>query len=257
MNRLLFDGFTNFGLRISEINGGSLRNAIPRESVAIVVVDAISEEPFLFETTELINQIKQEFSTIEPQLTIKIEAIEPPKKVMDLGVQEGFLKAMYAALNGVYRMSPDVAGLVETSNNIAKVTLKNGEILVGCLTRSSSESSKMDLANSIRSSFELAGFEVEFSGTYPGWLPNMNSEILQIVSETYQNLFQQKPTIMACHAGLECGILGQHYPKMDMISFGPTIKGAHSPDERAQISSSQKFWKLLQEVLKNIPEKSI
>ena len=256
MNRLLFDGFTNFGLRIAEINGGSLRNAIPRESFAKVVVDSISTEPFLFETNELINQIKSEFSTIEPNLLIKITEVSTPKSIVELGVQEGFLRAMYAALNGVYRMSPDVEDLVETSNNIAKVSLKNGNILVGCLTRSSSESSKLDLANSIRSSFELAGFEVEFSGAYPGWLPNMNSEILQIVSNTYRKLFEKEPKIMACHAGLECGILGQNYPKMDMISFGPNIKGAHSPDERAQISSSQKFWKLLQEVLKNIPEKN-
>ena len=256
MNRLLFDGFTNFGLRIAEINGGSLRNAIPRESFAKVVVDSISTEPFLFETNELINQIKSEFSTIEPNLLIKITEVSTPKSIVELGVQEGFLRAMYAALNGVYRMSPDVEDLVETSNNIAKVSLKNGNILVGCLTRSSSESSKLDLANSIRSSFELAGFEVEFSGAYPGWLPNMNSEILQIVSNTYRKLFEKEPKIMACHAGLECGILGRNYPKMDMISFGPNIKGAHSPDERAQISSSQKFWKLLQEVLKNIPEKN-
>ena len=256
MNRLLSDGFTNFGLRIAEINGGSLRNAIPRESFAKVVVDSISRASFLFETNALITQIKNEFSTIEPNLSIKIEEISQLKNVVELGVQESFLRAMYAALNGVYKMSPDVEGLVETSNNIAKVDLKNGKIQIGCLTRSSSESSKLDLANSIRSSFELAGFEVEFSGAYPGWLPNMNSEILKILSTTYQNLFQETPKIMACHAGLECGILGQNYPKMDMISFGPNIKGAHSPDERAQISSTQKFWKLLQEILKNIPEKN-
>ena len=256
MNRLLSDGFTNFGLRIAEINGGSLRNAIPRESFAKVAVDSISRASFLFETNALITQIKNEFSTIEPNLSIKIEEISQLKNVVELGVQESFLRAMYAALNGVYKMSPDVEGLVETSNNIAKVDLKNGKIQIGCLTRSSSESSKLDLANSIRSSFELAGFEVEFSGAYPGWLPNMNSEILQIVSNTYRKLFEKKPKIMACHAGLECGILGQNYPKMDMISFGPNIKGAHSPDERAQISSTQKFWKLLQEILKNIPEKN-
>ena len=256
MNRLLFDSFTNFGLRIAEINGGSLRNAIPRESFAKVVVNSILRASFLSETNELISQIKNEFSTIEPNLSIKIEEIPQQKNVVDLSVQETFLRAMYAALNGVYKMSPDVEGLVETSNNIAKVDLKNGKILIGCLTRSSSESSKLDLANSIRSSFELAGFEVEFSGTYPGWLPNMNSEILQIVSNIYRKLFETEPKIMACHAGLECGILGQNYPKMDMISFGPNIKGAHSPDERAQISSTQKFWKLLQEILKNIPEKN-
>jgi dipeptidase D len=257
MNRILFDGFTNYGLRISEINGGSLRNAIPRESFATIVVDNLSKEPFLFETNELINNIKEEFSTLEKNLSIEIKEVKLPKMVMDLGVQEGFTRVIYAALNGVYRMSPDVAGLVETSNNIARIIVKEGTIKVGCLTRSSSETNKWDLANSLRSCFELAGFEVEFSGTYPGWLPNMNSEILKIVTNIYTNLFKENPRVAACHAGLECGILGQNYPKIDMISFGPTIRGAHSPDERAQISSTQKFWKLLLEILKNIPKKSV
>jgi dipeptidase D len=255
MNRMLFDRFTNFGLRISEINGGSLRNTIPRESVSKFVIDTISKDPFLNETNKLINQIKKELSTIEPNLKINIEEIPTPKGIVDLGTQEGFLRAIYATLNGVFRMSPDVKDLVETSNNISKVELKNGFISVGCLARSSSESGKIDVSNSIRSSFELARFKVEFSGNYPGWLSNMNSEILQIVSNTYRDLFQKEPKIVACHAGLECGILGQNYPKIDMISFGPNIKGAHSPDEKAQISSTQKFWKMLLEVLKNIPEK--
>ena len=255
MNRILFDGFANFGLRISEINGGSLRNAIPRESAATIIVDNISKEPFLFETNELINNIKEEFSTLETNLMIELQEVTSPKMVMDLGVQEGFTKAIYAALNGVYRMSPDVQGLVETSNNIARIIVKDGAIKVGCLTRSSSETNKWDVANSLRACFELAGFEVEFSGTYPGWLPNLNSEILKIVSTIYKDLFKEDPKVAACHAGLECGILGQNYPKIDMVSFGPTIRGAHSPDERAQISSTQKFWKLLLEILKNIPKK--
>ena len=255
MNRILFDGFANFGLRISEINGGSLRNAIPRESAATIIVDNISKEPFLFETNELINNIKEEFLTLETNLMIEIQEVTSPKMVMDLGVQEGFTKAIYAALNGVYRMSPDVQGLVETSNNIARIIVKDGAIKVGCLTRSSSETNKWDLANSLRSSFELSGFEVDFSGTYPGWLPNLNSEILKIVSTIYNDLFKEDPKVAACHAGLECGILGQNYPEIDMVSFGPTIRGAHSPDERAQISSTQKFWKLLLEILKNIPKK--
>jgi dipeptidase D len=256
MNRILFDSFTNFGLRISEINGGSLRNAIPRESFASVIIDNASKEPFLFETTELINTIKEEFSTLEANLDIEIIEVPAPEKVMDLGVQEGFIKAIYGALNGVYRMSPDVNGLVETSNNIARIIVKDESIKVGCLTRSSSESNKWDLANSLRSCFELAGFDVDFSGTYPGWLPNLNSEILVVVENLYKELFKENPEVAACHAGLECGILGQNYPKIDMISFGPTIRGAHSPDERAQISSTQKFWKLLLEVLKNIPVKA-
>ena len=256
MNRLLFDGFTNFGLRVAEINGGSLRNAIPRESFSTVVIDAVSKEPFLFEIHELINNIKAEFSTLEPNLTIELKEINTPENVMDLGVQEGLIKAVYAALNGVYRMSPDIEGLVETSNNIARIIVKDGAIKIGCLTRSSSETNKWDLANSLRSSFELAGFDVEFSGSYPGWLPNVNSEILKTVTDLYEELHNEKPIVAACHAGLECGILGQNYPEMDMVSFGPNIKGAHSPDERAQISSTQKFWKFLLEILKNTPVKS-
>ncbi|WP_394421525.1 aminoacyl-histidine dipeptidase [Tenacibaculum mesophilum] len=256
MNRLLFDGFTNFGLRVSEINGGSLRNAIPRESFSTVVIDAVSKEPFLFEIHELINNIKAEFSTLEPNLTIELKEIDTPETVMDLGVQEGLIKSVYAALNGVYRMSPDIEGLVETSNNIARIIVKDGSIKIGCLTRSSSETNKWDLANSLRSSFELAGFDVEFSGSYPGWLPNVNSEILKTVTNLYEELHNEKPIVAACHAGLECGILGQNYPEMDMVSFGPNIKGAHSPDERAQISSTQKFWKFLLEILKNTPVKN-
>lgn len=254
MNRLLFDGFTNFGLRISEINGGSLRNAIPRESFALVSIDTVSKEAFLFETNLLIKTIKEEFATIENNLTIEIKETSLPEKVMELGVQEGLVKSVYAALNGVYRMSPDIEDLVETSNNIARIIVKDGAIKIGCLTRSSSETNKIDLANSLKAAFELSGFDVELSGEYPGWQPNVNSEILDVVSNLYENLHGEKAQVAACHAGLECGILGQNYPEMDMVSFGPTIRGAHSPDERAGIVSTQKFWKFLIEILKNIPK---
>lgn len=256
MNRLLFDGFTNFGLRVSEINGGSLRNAIPRESFATVVIDSVSKEPFLYELNELINNIKAEFSSLEKNLSIELKEVTSPKNVMDLGVQEGLIKSVYASLNGVYRMSPDIENLVETSNNVARVIVKDGAIKIGCLTRSSSETNKWDLANSLRATFELAGFDVELSGSYPGWLPNVNSEILKIVTDLYIKLHNEKPHVAACHAGLECGILGQNYPEMDMVSFGPNIRGAHSPDERAQISSTQKYWAFLLEILKNIPARN-
>ncbi|MCH3885754.1 aminoacyl-histidine dipeptidase [Tenacibaculum aquimarinum] len=256
MNRLLYNGFEHFGLRVSEINGGSLRNAIPRESFASVVIDTVSKEPFLFELNEIINTIKNEFLTLEPNLSVELKEISSPGKVMDLGVQEGFIKSIYSALNGVYRMSPDIEGLVETSNNIARVIVKDGAIKIGCLTRSSSETNKYDLANSLRAAFELAGFSVELSGNYPGWQPNVNSEIVALVAKTYEDLHGEKANVAACHAGLECGILGQNYPNIDMVSFGPNIKGAHSPDERAQISSTQKFWKFLLEILKNIPKKN-
>jgi dipeptidase D len=255
MNRLLFEGATNCGLKISEVNGGSLRNAIPRESFALVTVDTASKEFFLLNTGRLISNIKEEFSTIESNLIIEIQETQLPEKVMELGVQEGFLKSTYAAFNGVYRMSPDIENLVETSNNIARVIVKSGQIKIGCLTRSSSETNKIDLANSLKSAFELSGFDVELSGEYPGWQPNINSEILDIVSNLYENLHGEKAKVEACHAGLECGILGQNYPEIDMVSFGPTIRGAHSPDERASISSTKKFWRFLIEILGNIPKK--
>ena len=255
MNRLLFEGYTNYGLKISEVNGGSLRNAIPRESFALVTIDSASKEFFLLKTSELINNIKEEFSTIESNLIIEIQETQLPEKVMELEIQEGFLKSTYAAFNGVYRMSPDIENLVETSNNIARVVVKSGHIKIGCLTRSSSETNKIDLANSLKSAYELSGFDVELSGEYPGWQPNINSEILDIVSNLYENLHGEKAKVEACHAGLECGILGQNYPEIDMVSFGPTIRGAHSPDERASISSTKKFWRFLIEILGNIPKK--
>ena len=255
MNRLLFDGFENFGLRISEINGGSLRNAIPRESFALVAIDALHEAAFEFEMQQLIEEIKAELKTMNPDLEIKLSKVETPTKVMDLDVQEGFTRALYAAFNGVYRMSADIPGLVETSNNLARVIVKNGKIKIGCLTRSSVESAKMDLANMLRATFELTGCEVEFSGSYPGWTPNMDSDILKVMSKLYEAMNGEKAHVAACHAGLECGILGTNYPDMDMISFGPTILGAHSPDERASISSVQKYWKFVLEILKQIPKK--
>ena len=256
MNRLLFDGFEKFGLRIAEIDGGSLRNAIPRESHATVAVDATHQEDFEQAMRDMSMTIKTEFKTKEPDLSISISTTDIPKKVMSVDVQEAFIRALYAACNGVYRMSPDIPDLVETSNNIARVIVKDGHLRVGCLTRSSVESSKWDLANALRATFELMGCEVEFSGDYPGWAPNVDSAILKVMVPIYERLNNgEKPHVAACHAGLECGILGTNYPGMDMISFGPNIKGAHSPDERTQISSVQKFWEFVLEILKDIPKR--
>ena len=256
MNRLLFDGFENFGLQIAEISGGSLRNAIPRESNAKVIVASMYDEAFVFDMQEMIADIQAEFKTMEPNLTVEIVKSDLPSKVMDLGVQEGLLRGIYAAHNGVYRMTADIKDLVETSNNIARVIVKEGEITIQNLTRSSVESSKFDLANALRSAYELFGCEVTLAGSYPGWTPNVNSEILDLLVTIYEKQNGTKPNVAACHAGLECGILGTNYPDMDMISFGPTIHGAHSPDERASISSSQKFWKFVLEILENIPVKN-
>jgi len=256
MNRLLYDGFNKFGLRVSEISGGSLRNAIPRESVAKVTVDESRKKDFDAAMKGLVNEIKFEFKTTEPNLVIEIEKSDLPSSVMDSEVQDKLLQSIYTAHNGVYRMSADMEDLVETSNNIARVLVKEGEISIQNLTRSSVESSKLDLANALKSAYELAGCNVEFSGDYPGWTPNVKSEILDLFVHIYEKQNNEKPKVVACHAGLECGILGKNYPGMDMISFGPTIHGAHSPDERASINSSQKFWKFAIEVLENIPMKN-
>ena len=255
MNRLLYNAYEDFGLRVAEINGGSLRNAIPRESVSTVLVPLKSDEAFKTDFAKRVNEIKFDFKTTEKNLSIEIEVCAAPEKVMDVKSQSDLIKALYTAHNGVYRMSADIANLVETSNNVARVLVKDGEITIMCLTRSSVEASKMDLAEALRCAFELAGFQVTFSGSYPGWTPNVNSQILTLMVDLYSKLYGDKPKVVACHAGLECGILGKNYPGMDMISFGPTIRGAHSPEERANIPSVQKYWNYVLEILKNIPSK--
>ncbi|MAU72646.1 MAG: cytosol nonspecific dipeptidase [Pseudozobellia sp.] len=255
MNRILYYGSTQFMMRISEIEGGSLRNAIPRESIAKVVVLKSQTDEFKSAFEQWSEIIKKELVVQEPNLNIAISEIKLPKNVMGVGAQERLLKAIYTAHNGVYAMSAAIPDLVETSNNVARVEVKNGNIKIGCLTRSSVDSAKMDLAHALKSAFELARCDVQFSGSYPGWSPNPDSAILKVAKEKYEKMFKEEPKVVACHAGLECGILGKNYPEMDMISFGPTIMGAHSPDERVSISSVQKFWKFLLEILEDTPKK--
>ena len=253
MNRLLYSVIN--AIQIGEIDGGGLRNAIPRESVSVVVSDRNNDRFIEFTLLEEIENIKKEFKTTEPNLDITFGSTEMPLKMVERDFGRTFIKAIYAAHNGVFRMSADIPDLVETSNNVARVLVKDGKVKILCLTRSSVESSKMDLANKLRSTFELIGCDVEFSGSYPGWTPNMESSILKVMRELYVKLNNEEPHVAACHAGLECGILGTNYPEMEMISFGPNIKGAHSPDERAQISSVKKYWKFVLEILKSIPKK--
>jgi dipeptidase D len=253
MNRLLFKSTEEFGIGVSQIDGGSLRNAIPRESFATIVLRADRKEDFEVKMSEWITEIKNENSLIETNLEISLNKVEIPAKMMGKTAQDKILRAVYGAHNGVYGMSAAIPDLVETSNNIAKIEVKSGKISIGCLTRSSVNSAKTDLANSLKSVFELADCKVTLTGEYPGWSPNPNSEILEVLKDQYEILFDEQPQIVACHAGLECGILGKNYPDMDMISFGPTIKGAHSPDERVSISSVKKFWTFLLQILKNTP----
>lgn len=255
MNRLLYNGTGQYAIGIAKINGGSLRNAIPRESFSKIVIDKLKVASFESDFKEWGSVIKKELSVLEPDLSIELELIDAPEKTMEFNAQEKMIKAIYGAHNGVYTMSASIKDLVETSNNVARVEVGNGKIHIGCLTRSSVDSAKWDLANALKSTFELGGCNVSFGGDYPGWNPNPDSDILKVLAAQYELLFNKKPKIAACHAGLECGILGQNYPDMDMISFGPTIEGAHSPDERVNIYSVQKFWKFLLEILKNSPDR--
>ncbi len=243
-------------IQITEIKGGSLRNAIPRESFATVIASTENAGKLIAKSQEISNTIKKEFSEIESNLEFSVEPIDCPNKVMNKEVQSQLFTAIKNAHNGVYKMSEEMEDLVEASNNVAKVTVNNGTIQIDCLTRSSVDETKMEVANLLKSAFEKEGFKVDFSGSYPGWQPNANSPILGVMENLYESIFDKKADVVACHAGLECGILGTNYPDMDMISFGPTIKGAHSPDERANIKSAQKFWKYLLEILKNIPTKA-
>jgi dipeptidase D len=255
MNRLLYLSSENFNIRIASIDGGGLRNAIPRESVANIIVDKAHTAPWQEKFGHWTETIKEELGDREPHLAFTVQKVKNPKKVMGLGAQEKLLKVIHALPNGVYAMSGTIEGLVETSNNLARVVVENGLSEISCLTRSSVDSAKMDLADSLNCAFALGGYEVRLSGSYPGWKPDPGSTILKLLETKYASAFGAAPRVMACHAGLECGILGQNYPEMEMISFGPTIKGAHSPDERASISSVQKFWKFLLEVLRDIPKR--
>lgn len=255
MNRVLYAGNQKAEVQLACTNGGGLRNAIPRESTVELFVEKSKADDFQKAVEAEIEAISNEYATLEENLKITISEIEIPEKVASVELSTKLIQAIAAAHNGVYRMSPDIDDLVETSNNVARVEVRNGKIEVQCLTRSSVESNKQDLTNSLTAVFELAGFEVKTSGEYPGWKPNPDSEILKVVDGIYKDLHGEKARVVACHAGLECGILLEHYPNMDAVSFGPTIRGAHSPDERASISSTQKFWKFLLEVLENTPDK--
>ncbi len=251
MNRILYS--LKKHILLTELDGGSLRNAIPRESTAIVVTN--NKKQVESEFAKISSEIKKEYQKIETNLILTVENTELPSHSMSVDEQDVFLKTVYSIHNGVYRMSPDMQDLVETSNNLARILVKDGQIEILSLTRSAIESGKKDLSNQIKSSLQLGGFSVTLDGSYPGWKPNQDSAILKVLSELYEKLYQEPAKIIAYHAGLECGILGTNYPDMDMISFGPTIQRAHSPDERASIPSVQKFWNFLLKVLKTIPVK--
>ncbi len=253
LGRLLYTGLYNQNIQLISMDSGGLRNAIPREGN--VVLSVRNSVEFMDQANSLKASIIEEFASVEKDLQINIETFSTPEKAISEEASKKVILALKSAHNGVYRMSPDVADLVETSNNIARVELKNGELKILNLSRSSIESGKYAVAEQLKSVYELAGMDVDFGGSYTGWKPKPGSEIVQVMEKIYEKSFDHKPQVVACHAGLECGIIGANYPDMEMVSFGPTIRGAHSPDEKANIPSVQKFWGFLKEILANIPAK--
>ncbi|WP_430810104.1 MULTISPECIES: aminoacyl-histidine dipeptidase [unclassified Carboxylicivirga] len=254
INRFLWDASRRYDLRLAAFDGGNLRNAIAREAFAIAVVPSAYKEQVRVAFNMLFHDVQMELKVTEPALRMKLESVDAPSYVMDAEAQKGLLNALYACPHGVMEMSRDIDGLVETSTNLAAVKMMDDHVMVTTSQRSSVESAREDLANMMMALFTLAGAEVKHSDGYPGWAPNTQSEILQITRDSYKRLFNTDPVVRAIHAGLECGLFLEKYPDMDMISFGPTIKGAHSPDERINIETVDKFWKHLLDVLDNIPE---
>ncbi len=253
MTRLLHELNYTFGIRLVSINGGSKHNAIPRECFSVIrVPKKFTSDAVAY--VERYNKIVQsELASIEPTLNVTATGTKSKSKVLDKTTAKHLVDSLYSVPNGVIKMSADIAGLVETSTNLAVVVTKGKTVEVTLSQRSSVESEKYDISNSISAFFKLAKAEVKQGDGYPGWKPNIQSPVLATLKNVYNQMYNGEPEVKAIHAGLECGIIKERYPDMDMISFGPTIMGAHSPDERVQISTVDKFWNLLSAVLKNIP----
>ncbi len=253
LNRLLWNASKMYELRLAEIKGGNLHNAIPREAFASFTIPKRHRSAMQTLIRELGEEIKASMKTNEPGLQIQLKEGIMPDTLVDYGTQTKLLNALYGCPHGVMAWSPDIPDLVETSTNLASVKMTDKEVIVVTSQRSSVTTGKNDIAHMVASVFELAGAKVRHGDGYPGWTPNMDSRILEITREAHKRLFKQEPKVLAIHAGLECGIIGEKYPGMDMISYGPTMRGAHSPDERLEISTVEKFWDLTLEVLRNAP----
>ena len=255
MFRFLHKASEKFGARISEMEGGNMRNAIPREAYAIITLPADKEQEAIKLVAECEALFRSEYDTIEDAISFKAAKAEMPQYEMQKDAQDRFVNAILACQNGVMRNIPTIPDTVETSSNMSIVKISNETAEVKLLTRGSCDSMKFFLAESIKSAFTLAGAEVTFSGAYSGWQPNVNSPIMLAMKEAYEKQFGTDPAVKVVHAGLECGIIGANIPGLDMVSFGPTLRSPHSPDERAYIPSVKKFYEFLVATLENIPEK--
>ncbi len=255
LNRMLWFGTNQFGLRLNNFDGGNLRNAIAREAFAIVLIPIDKTSEFGNYIDKFAEEAKAEYKITEPGLQISCAEEPEPAFIIDEQSQFNLLNSVYACPHGVIAWSAEIPNFVETSTNLASVKFEEDKIHVTTSQRSSVESAKHDVSNMVASVFHLAGASVKHTDGYPGWKPDPNSMVVDLTAKLYKTLFQEDPKVLAIHAGLECGLIGDVYPEMDMISYGPTIKGAHSPDERLLINTVDKFWDLTVAVLENIPDK--
>lgn len=258
-NKLLFrflkEAIMLYEARLSSVEGGNMRNAIPREACAVLTIPADTYDELEILVQEYEDLFNEEYRTIENEIVFTISEVELPSGLIPEEVQDDLVNAVTACPNGVFRFIPEIPDTVETSTNLSIVKSSHNSVEVACLLRSSVDSKKDELASMIESVFALAGAKVEFSGSYSGWNPNMNSAILHTMQNVYEKEFGEKPAVKVVHAGLECGIIGPKVPNMDMISFGPTIRHPHTPNEKVNIASVEKFWKFLTATLVNIPTK--
>lgn len=251
--RFIWDCSQRWDITVCEIEGGNLRNAIPREAHAVFGIHSDHHEELKRHLKKYSHDIKNEYEGIEPLMDFKIEAAERPEFCMDSATSIALIRAIYSAPHGVYSMSHDIEGLVETSTNLAAVKMiDNNVVRITTSQRSSVESRKEDMAGQVEAHFQLAGAKVYHSDGYPGWAPNMKSKIMKISADAYEELFGVRPAIKAIHAGLECGLFLTKHPNLDMVSFGPTMTGVHSPDEKLLIPTVDKFWRHLARVLEKV-----
>ncbi|WP_028115908.1 aminoacyl-histidine dipeptidase [Ferrimonas senticii] len=253
--RFLFGHADELGLQLVSLSGGSLRNAIPREAWATVTVPS-NNLARLTELTEFYQQLlNEELGAVENPIAFALTASSAANEVFTPACQSKLLALLNAAPNGVVRMSDSFPGVVETSLNVGVITTEADHVAISVLIRSTVDSGRSYVESTLRALATLAGAEVEFSGAYPGWNPDPSSPIMQVVRETYQGMFDKLPNIQVIHAGLECGLFKKPYPEMDMVSIGPTIRFPHSPDEKVEIATVEKYWQLLLAVLNAVPAK--
>lgn len=254
LNRFLWNADQRFKIGLSRITGGKARNAIPREAEALITLSSKSLDLIKVYFESFAQIIGEELKSIEPDFRMKLEPADIPDFVMNRKQQRKLFNTLYACPHGLISMSREIPGLVETSTNLASIRM-SGEDVLDIITsqRSSVESAKLDIADRMKALFELMGATVIHTAGYPGWKPDLSSEVLKMAENAYQGLFDRKPDVKAIHAGLECGLFLQKYPHLDMISFGPTIKGAHTPEERLDIETVGRFWNFLLKMLEEVP----